>query len=264
MPSADMYAALLAIPQALAHPLRPHRSATETGSASAILQEIYAAANAQARSSAAAKLAEYVLKTGLRSLAIYGVLEDLNRATKSKSVAEREGAMVAYEELFRKVGLAGGADPYFIPLLVDILDRYQESGKAEVVKVAAEKAAKQLIRLPPAELAPKLIEQLFIVIESNTAKWRSKVGALELLSTFAVSAKDQVAERLGDYVPRLSGAMRDTKPEVRARRRGIFFLLLCGRSADHARLLPRSLPRRSRRASRSATCSRTRDRKSVV
>ncbi|KAL8281105.1 hypothetical protein RQP46_006463 [Phenoliferia psychrophenolica] len=189
---------------------------SDTASASAILQEIYGATKPQARSAAAASLAEFVLKNGLRSLALYGILDDLSRATKSKLVNEREGAMVAYEELFRKVGLAGGADPYFIPLLVDILGRYDESGKAEVVKVAAEKAAKQLIRLPPPELAPKLIEQLFVVIESNTAKWRSKVGALELLSTFAVSAKDQVAERLGDYVPRLSGAMRDTKPEISA------------------------------------------------
>lgn len=141
-------------------------------------------------------------------------MEELTKASKNlKADNEREAAMVAFDELFRKVGLAGGADPYFIPLLPIILDRYQESGKAESVKIAAEKAAKQLIRLAPAELAPKVIEELFAVIEGG-AKWRSKVGALELLSTFAVSAKDQVAERLGEYVPRLSGAMRDTKPEV--------------------------------------------------
>lgn len=121
--------------------------------------------------------------------------------------------MVAFETLFRKVGLAGGADPFFVPLLPVILDRYQESGKAEVIKDAAEKAAKQLVRLSPPELAPKIIEELFLVIEGG-AKWRSKVGALELLATFATTAKDQVAESLGDYVPRLSGAMRDTKPEV--------------------------------------------------
>lgn len=122
--------------------------------------------------------------------------------------------MVAYEELFRKVGLAGGADPYFVPLLPSILDLFQESGKTSSIKDAAEKAAKQLVRLSPPELAPKVIEELFSVIEGG-AKWRSKVGALELLQTFATSAKDQVAERLGEYVPRLSGAMRDTKAEVR-------------------------------------------------
>lgn len=139
--------------------------------------------------------------------------------------------MVAFEELFRKVGLAGGADPYFLPLLPTVLDRYQESGKLESIKEAAEKAAKQLVRLSPPELAPKVIEELFQVIEGN-AKWRSKVGALELLATFATSAKDQVAERLGDYVPRLTGAMRDTKSEVRdprSRRRDAF--VVAGRSS---------------------------------
>jgi hypothetical protein len=177
------------------------------------LQELYSASSPSSRAAASSTLAEFVLKTGLRSLAIYGILEDLTRASKSKDAAEREASMVAFESLFRKVGLAGGADPFFVPLLPIILDRYQESGKAEVIKESAEKAAKQLIRLLPSHLAPKVIEELFAVIEGG-AKWRSKAGALELLSTFAVSAKDQVAESLGTYVPRLSGAMRDTKPEV--------------------------------------------------
>jgi elongation factor 3 len=154
-----------------------------------------------------------VIKNGLRSLALYGILDDLVRATKSKDAVEREASMVAFEELFRKVGLNGGADPYFLPLLPAVLDRYQESGKAEVISKAAEKAAKVLVRLVPSELAPKVIEILFQVVESG-AKWRSKVGALELLATFDTTAKDQVAERLGEYVPRLSLAMRDTKPEV--------------------------------------------------
>lgn len=193
----------------------PRRSTSE-GPASAILQDLYAATSAAPRAAASSNLAEFVLKTGLRSLAIFGILEDLTRASKSKDANERESSMVAFETLFRKVGLAGGADPFFVPLLPVILDRYQESGKAEVIKDAAEKAAKQLVRLPPPELAPKIIEELFLVIEGN-AKWRSKVGALELLATFATTAKDQVAESLGDYVPRLSGAMRDTKPEVRCR-----------------------------------------------
>ncbi|KAM0753090.1 hypothetical protein T439DRAFT_299360 [Meredithblackwellia eburnea MCA 4105] len=189
-------------------------AATETGSPSALLQELYAAAKPQPRVATAAKLADFVKANGLRSLALHGILDDLSRAIKSKVQAEREGAITAYDELFRKVGPLGGIDPFFVPVLPDLLDRYQESGKAESVKTAAEKAAKQLIRLSPPELAPKVIEQLFVVIESNSYKWRSKVGALELLSTFSTSAKDQVAERLGDYVPRLAGAMRDTKAEI--------------------------------------------------
>ncbi|ORY74783.1 P-loop containing nucleoside triphosphate hydrolase protein [Leucosporidium creatinivorum] len=184
-----------------------------TAPASAILQELFAATAKSARAAAGSSLASFVQKEGLRSLAVHGILDDLVRASKSKDPLAREGAMVAFEELFRKVGLAGGADPYFVPLLPSILDLFQESGKTSSIKDAAEKAAKQLVRLSPPELAPKVIEELFSVIDGG-AKWRSKVGALELLQTFATSAKDQVAERLGEYVPRLSGAMRDTKAEI--------------------------------------------------
>ncbi|GAA5898100.1 hypothetical protein JCM6882_003327 [Rhodosporidiobolus microsporus] len=172
--------------------------------------------NRSGRTAAASSIASYVVSHGLRSLVADGLLDDLTRAARSKVPAEKEGAMVAFDELFRKAGLALGAtDPYFVPLLPCILDNYQESGKTASIKDAAEKAAKQLQRLPPPELAPKVIEELFVYLESN-AKWRSKVGALELLGMFGVTAKDQVAERLGEYVPRLVPSMRDTKSEIAA------------------------------------------------
>ncbi|GAA5996681.1 uncharacterized protein JCM10292_003132 [Rhodotorula paludigena] len=181
---------------------------------SALLQSLYGATTRSARTSAASSLAGHVVSTGVRSLVADNILDDLTRAAKGKSPQEKEGAMVAFDEIFRKAGLSLGAvDPYFVPLLPVILDQYQESGKTGSIKDAAEKAAKQLQRLPPPELAPRMIEELFTYLESN-AKWRSKVGALELLGMFAVTAKDQVAERLGDYVPRLVPSMRDTKSEI--------------------------------------------------
>lgn len=142
-----------------------------------------------------------------------GILDELNRAAKSKVAGEKEGAMVAYEQLFAKVGRLGGADPYFVPQLSILLENFTEQGKTASIKEAAEKAAKQLVRLPPPENAPKLIEELFQILEGN-AKWKSKVGALDLLGMFAVTARDQVAERLGEYVPRLTPSMRDVKTEV--------------------------------------------------
>ncbi|BGP32163.1 [NU+] prion formation protein 1 [Rhodotorula toruloides] len=185
-----------------------------TPPASALLQALYASTTRSARTSAASSLASHVVSNGLRSLAADNILDDLTRAARSKNPQEKEGAMVAFDELFRKVGLSVGAsDPFFVPLLPCILDNLQESGKTGSIKDAAEKAAKQLARLPPPELAPKVIEELFLYLETN-AKWRSKVGALELLSMFAVTAKDQVAERLGEYVPRLVPSMRDTKSEI--------------------------------------------------
>ncbi|BGP40306.1 [NU+] prion formation protein 1 [Rhodotorula kratochvilovae] len=182
--------------------------------ASALLQALYAATTRSARTTAASALAAHVVSHGIRSLVADAILEDLQRAACAKSPLEKEGAMVAFDELFRKTGSALGAvDPYYIPLLPCILDNYQEAGKTGSIKDAAEKAAKQLQRLPPPELAPLMIEELFVYIEGN-GKWRSKVGALELIAMFAITAKDQVAERLGDYVPRLVPAMQDTKSEV--------------------------------------------------
>ncbi|GAA5856828.1 hypothetical protein JCM8547_008863 [Rhodosporidiobolus lusitaniae] len=181
---------------------------------SALFQELYTAINRSGRTAAASAVASYVVQHGVRSLVADGILDELTRAAKSKDMKEKEGAMVAFDELFRKAGLQlGAADPFFVPLLPIILDNYQESGKTASIKDAAEKAAKQLQRLSPPELAPKVIESLFAYLESN-AKWRGKVGALELLGMFGVTAKDQVAERLGEYVPRLVPSMRDTKSEI--------------------------------------------------
>jgi len=182
---------------------------------SALFQALYEAKTRSSRTTAASAVAAHVVSHGIRSLVADGILEDLQRAARAKNPLEKEGAMVAFDELFRKTGQALGAvDPYYIPLLPCILDNYQESGKTASIKDAAEKAAKQLQRLPPPEVAPRMIEELFLYVESN-AKWRSKVGALELIAMFAITAKDQVAERLGDYVPRLVPAMQDTKSEVR-------------------------------------------------
>ncbi|KAM0790998.1 hypothetical protein ACM66B_004298 [Microbotryomycetes sp. NB124-2] len=183
-------------------------------SPSALVQELFGATTRTQRANAASGLATYVQKNGLHTLALYGITDELVRAaSKGKEPAEREGSMAAIEELARKLAAQGGADAYLNPLLPVVLDRYQESGKTQSVADQAERAAKQLVRLSPPELAPKVIEELFAVIESP-AKWRSKVGALDLLATFATSAKDQVAERLGDYVPRLTNPMRDVKSEI--------------------------------------------------
>ncbi|GAA5874427.1 hypothetical protein JCM16303_005850 [Sporobolomyces ruberrimus] len=180
---------------------------------SALFQELYGAINRSSRTAAATALASHTASQGIRSLVTEGILDELNRAAKSKVAGEKEGAMVAYEQLFAKVGRLGGADPYFVPQLSILLENFTEQGKTASIKEAAEKAAKQLVRLPPPENAPKLIEELFQILEGN-AKWKSKVGALDLLGMFAVTARDQVAERLGEYVPRLTPSMRDVKTEI--------------------------------------------------
>lgn len=186
--------------------------------ASAILQKLYSAPDAVACAEAAADLANFVNEHGLRSLEEAEISADLIRASKNqKSGYEREGSMVAMEELFRRVGAQKGAEPYFLPFLPYILDRYAEQGKGEVVRDAAVKAGKQLVLLPPQEYAPKFIGPLFDAMEQSSVKWKTKVGALELLATFPSRAKTVIAERLGEYIPRLETQMRDTKADVSTR-----------------------------------------------
>lgn len=182
---------------------------------SAILQKLYSAPDAVACAEAATDLANFVNSHGIRSLEEAEISADLIRASKNmKSGFEREGAMVAMEELFRRVGANKGAEPYFLPFLPYILDKYAEQGKAEVVRDAAVKAGKQLVYLPPQEYAPKFIGPLFDAMEQPSVKWKTKVGALELLATFPSRAKSVVADRLGEYIPRLEIQMRDTKADV--------------------------------------------------
>lgn len=190
-------------------------SSVSSAPASAILQKLYSAPDAVVCAEAAAELANFVNANGLRSLEEAEISADLIRASKNqKSGYEREGAMVAMEELFRRVGSAKGAEPYFLPFLPYILDKYAEQGKAEVVRDAAVKAGKQLVMLPPQEYVPKFIAPLFDAMEQPSVKWKTKVGALELLATFPSRAKTVIADRLGEYIPRLETQMRDTKADV--------------------------------------------------
>ena len=182
---------------------------------SAILQKLYSAPDEVACNTAAAELADYVQLHGLRTLESEDISLDLMRASKNaKSGYEREGAMVAFTELFKRVGKAKGAEPYFLPFLPVILDRYAEQGKAEVVRDAAIKAGKALVQLPPEEYIPHFIDAFFEALEQPSIKWRSKIGALDLLATFPARAKDVIAEKLDEYIPRLEKQMRDSKAEV--------------------------------------------------
>lgn len=184
--------------------------------ASALLQALYQAPDVASTTVAARELATYVQTTGLRCLATDGITEDLIRASRSKVVTERERSMIALDELCRTLGQGGGLDPYILPLLPVILERYSETGKADVIAKAAEKAAKQAIKLPPPEAVPNFISTLFEILSTSGVKWKTKVGALDLLTALVKIGPDQIAERLGEIIPHLTTEMRDTKSEVSA------------------------------------------------
>ena len=200
-----------------------------TPSASALIQEMLSAADGATCDAKATELADYVQTApSLSVLAEQGILDALVAASVSKSGFEREGAVVGLATLFERVGGKKGADAAFLPLFPVVLDRLAETAKgADVVRDAAERAYRALVRLPPPELVPHAMDGLFDYMESSTVKWKSKVGALDALSLLVARAQDQVADRLGTIIPRVQIQLQDTKRDV-AERANKLALQICG------------------------------------
>ena len=84
--------------------------------------------------------------------------------------------------------------------------------KGDVVRTAAASATKGILKLFPPEGTPIVFRTLEDILEKG--KWRSKVGALDAMKSLVNSAKDAVANELGNTIPKVEAAMHDTKSEV--------------------------------------------------
>ncbi|KAH8929124.1 hypothetical protein BT69DRAFT_1236292 [Atractiella rhizophila] len=193
-------------------------------SSSALLAALYQAPDEKSCQDAASSLAGYVFEdsASFKKLWEEGILKDLIRGSKSKSGYERESAMIAFHAIFQKAASlpstsSGGYEPYFLSLIPTILSRYEDASKAggEVVRDAAAKAISVLINLVPVEqLVPRVLMPLFDYLDDSSTKWRSKVGALELVAKIEKLAQDDVADNLEAIIPRLTTHLQDTKAEV--------------------------------------------------
>jgi elongation factor 3 len=85
--------------------------------------------------------------------------------------------------------------------------------KGEVVRIAASSAVKAILKLFPPESTRIVFKNLEGILANG--KWRTKVGVLDALKSFANTARDEVANELGDVLPKVEAAMHDTKQEVR-------------------------------------------------
>ncbi|EIN11824.1 hypothetical protein PUNSTDRAFT_119056 [Punctularia strigosozonata HHB-11173 SS5] len=158
---------------------------------------------------AADKLAREVLKAGLQSLSDDGILDTLHAyAANKKSGFERESAGVAFQALASTLGTP--VAPLLLPSLPILFDLYMDKG--EVVRAAATAANKAILKLFPPEATSLVFRQLEVVLDSG--KWGAKVGALDAIRAFVPSAREQVANELGAVLPKVEGAMHDTKKEV--------------------------------------------------
>jgi len=86
--------------------------------------------------------------------------------------------------------------------------------KGDVVRAAATSAAKAIIKLFPPESTRLIFRNLEETLEK--AKWKGKIGILDALKSFVTTAKTQVADQLGETLPKVEAAMHDTKSEVRS------------------------------------------------
>ncbi|KAF9792748.1 P-loop containing nucleoside triphosphate hydrolase protein [Thelephora terrestris] len=173
------------------------------------LEELKSAPTGPDAKAAADKLARQVSKAGLQSLEEGGVLKALYTfANNKKSGYERESAAVGIHSLATILGTPAG--PALLPALPVLYELYMDKG--DVVRIAATSATKAIIKLFPPESTRLIFRNLEEILDK--AKWKGKVGILDALKSFVPTAKAQVADQLGETLPKVEAAMHDTKSEV--------------------------------------------------
>ncbi|KAK9761138.1 [NU+] prion formation protein 1 [Basidiobolus ranarum] len=178
-----------------------------------LLHNLYNSETSKDCAEYADQIAALLKQEGIASIERYGVIESYTTAIKNKkSGIARESGLIGLIALFRTMGKT--TEPLFIPLLPLILGAYADKG--DVVREAAESAAKELFKLPtPEGLATTFLETLFEVLAGG-ARWQAKVGACELISQIPEIASETIAANLVSIVPPMSECLHDTKPEVAA------------------------------------------------
>ncbi|KAJ3103734.1 translational elongation factor EF-1 alpha [Phlyctochytrium planicorne] len=176
-----------------------------------LLTTLTTAKSVDERKTAATELAGIVKAAGVfKGLKTYGITDKLKKAAEDKkNPVAREAAMVTYGAIAEALGRSG--EPYMLQALPVVLNALGD--KVVPVRAAADVAAKALLSHAAPyclkNFVPVLLEQL-----TNEKKWQTKVGALQVLSSFAATAPTQIAACLPEIVPSVSDCMWDTKPEV--------------------------------------------------
>lgn len=190
---------------------------TMTTSAAA-LQSLWDSASTEDAHRHAEALTEYINMNGLRTLLSERILDELlDRLKDKKQAGLRERAAIGLGAVASKVAgknapMPLGAEPWLVNAIPPLLDGYGD--KNEAAKKAAEGAMGAIVPLFPPEAAAELLEMLYSVIMSGTAKWQAKVGALKIISRLADLAYEQVGDELTQITPVLTQGMHETKAEV--------------------------------------------------
>ncbi|EJT97252.1 hypothetical protein DACRYDRAFT_25084 [Dacryopinax primogenitus] len=183
--------------------------AVQDGSFPALLEGLKTAPNDAEAKGAAEKLAVQVKHAGLQSLTDSDVISTLTvYANNKKSGFERESAPVGLQALARVCG--HGFEPALLETIPTLFELYMDKG--DVVRSAADKAVKAILKLAPPEATRPILDVLEGVLEAG--KWRTKVGVLKAIQGLIPTAKEQLGQELASILLKIEHAMHDTKAEV--------------------------------------------------
>lgn len=132
-------------------------------------------------------------------------------ASKKDAVA-RERALDAIRAIAQHSHVSAAVEPYLVELLPVVLGAVGD--KMSAVKVAAQTAAEAIVAAANPNAVKAIIPHIIKSLET-AQKWPEKMADLKCIEVLTASAPAQMAFRVPDLIPVISGAMWDTKPEVK-------------------------------------------------
>lgn len=129
-----------------------------------------------------------------------------------KDAVARERALDAIRAIAQHSDISPSVEPYLVHILPNVLSAVAD--KMVPVKNAAIETSQSIVKAVNANAVKALIPHFIHSIET-TQKWPEKMANLSCIETLCESAPSQLAYRVPDLIPVISGAMWDTKPEVK-------------------------------------------------
>ncbi|KAF2265900.1 ARM repeat-containing protein [Lojkania enalia] len=154
---------------------------------------------------------------------INGDIEEADAPTKAfellkkqlgnkKDAVARERALDAIRAIAQHANVSPAVEPYLVSMLPNTLAAVGD--KMSSVKVAAQTASEAIVEASNANAVKAIIPHLAHSLE-NAQKWPEKMTDLKCIEILCKNAPAQTAFRVPDLIPVVSGAMWDTKPEVK-------------------------------------------------
>ncbi|KAJ3118798.1 translational activator of GCN4 [Phlyctochytrium bullatum] len=161
------------------------------------------------RRGAAYGLAGVVKGKGVSSLKEFGIMSSLKEAVEDKKLPQRrEGALFAYEALSLSLGRL--FEPYVIQILPLLLVCYGDSQRE--VREATNDACKAIMSKLSGHCVKLVMPSILKALEDKS--WRTKTGAIEVMSSMAYLAPKQLSLSLPTVIPRLCEVLADTHMKV--------------------------------------------------